>query len=334
MKKVKYLLKRILGMNYKNFFLIIDEVHKKTNKNKFMIFFDIIYCGLKYQAGYSDYNLFEMYKMNKHERSTIITRGINNEFIKKYNDQKYIKYLNNKLEFNKYFNDYLNRDWLELKEDNFNEFKEFCNKHSKIVAKPIDAACGVGIEIIEVNSKNMKKTYNKLLNNKQFLIEEVAIQCDELKKIHPDSVNTIRVVTLLGKVVVAFLRIGNNHNVVDNFNHDGMAAPIDVKTGTIKYKAIDKKKKLYEKHPITNENIVGIKIPKWNMVKKLCEEASTKIPQVGYIGWDVCIGENKCFFIEGNEFPGHDIYQLPPHRDSNIGLLPLFREVEKNKEDK
>lgn len=82
MNKIKYLFKRILGMNYKNFFKTIKEIKNKTHKNSISIFFDIIICGLKYQAGYIDYNLFEMYKMDKFERNTIITRGINNEYIK------------------------------------------------------------------------------------------------------------------------------------------------------------------------------------------------------------------------------------------------------------
>ena len=82
-------------MNYKGFFQIIKEVHEKTNKNSILIFLDIVYCGLKYQAGYIDYNLYEMYRMNKFERKTIITRGINNEYIKKYNNPNFIKYFLN-----------------------------------------------------------------------------------------------------------------------------------------------------------------------------------------------------------------------------------------------
>ena len=31
--------------------------------------------------------------------------------------------------------------------------------------------------------------------------------------------------------------------------------------------------------------------------------------------------------IEGNNFPGHDIYQLPPHRKDGIGVLPQFERV-------
>lgn len=83
MGKLGYLIKRVKNMNFDKMFQTIDLVNKKTNKSKISIFFDIINCGIKYQAGYVDYNLYEMYKMNKDERKTVVTRGINNEIIKK-----------------------------------------------------------------------------------------------------------------------------------------------------------------------------------------------------------------------------------------------------------
>ena len=270
-----------------------------------------------------------MYNMNRYERSTVITRGINNEIIKKYNDPEYMKIFNDKIKFNERFNKYLKRDWLELTGNNKKEFAKFCEKHPKFVAKPTKESCGKGVEIIDSTDKKIYDLYNELYNNKQILVEEIAVQCKKLSDLHPDSINTLRVVTLKGTVVTALLRIGNNHNNVDNFNHEGLCVPIDIEDGIVKYQAIDKKGNLYEKHPITKKEIVGFKVPKWNEVKKICEQAALEIPQVGYIGWDVCVTKDDICFIEANEFPGHDLYGLPPHRTNNIGLLPKFQEAMK-----
>lgn len=329
MGKISYLFKRIKGMNYRKMFDTIDEINKKTNKNKISIFLDIIYCGLKYQAGYMDYKLYEMYDLTEKQRKTIITRGINNSIVKRYNNQAFTKYFSDKIAFNKKFNKYLLRDWMEVKDspENFEEFKKFCQKHHEILVKPLSESCGKGVEIFKTNPQNLKKIYQNLLETKRYLVEEVAIQCDEISKLHPSSINTIRIVTLNNEIVAAFLRIGNNNNVVDNFNHGGLVAPINIETGIIDYLAIDKKMNIYEKHPLTNEPILWFKIPKWPRIKRFVIQASKEVPEVGYVGWDVCLGPKDPFLIEGNEFPGHDLYQLPPHRTDGIGLLPRFEKA-------
>jgi len=333
MGKVGYLFKRISSMNYKQFFECINYVHDKTGKNKISIFFDIVHCGLKYQAGYSDYKLFEMYDLNETQRATIITRGINNSLVKKYNNPEYIKYFHNKLEFNKRFNKYLLRDWMELTSENFEEFEEFTKKHNPIIVKPIDDQCGHGVEKIKITSKNIKEVYEELLESKRILIEEVATQCEEISKLHPTSINTMRIVTLNKVIVAAYLRIGNNNNVVDNFNHEGLAAPINIETGIIDYLAIDKHDHVFERHPVTDEQILWLQIPKWPRIKRFVEQASKEIPEMGYIGWDVCLGDKGPYLIEANEFPGNDIYQLPPHRTDGMGLLPRFKEAMNRKEE-
>ena len=330
MGKAKYLIKRILKMNYKQFFDTIDTVYAKTNKNKLAIFIDIINCGIKYQAGYIDYNLFEMYNLTKEERKTIITRGINNEILKKYNDQTKAYIFEDKALFNKLYDKYLNREWIYLK-DNLEEFKEYLKNKKEIIVKPLSLSCGKGVEKIKVSDYEPEELYNHLIKTERFLVEDVAKQNKEISKIYPESVNTVRIVTLNKKVVAAFIRFGNLGNVVDNFNHYGMVTTINIETGIVEYPAIDKKKNIYEIHPYTNEKIIGLKIPMWDKVKELCIEACSVTPEIGYIGWDVCVGEKEPCLIEGNDFPGHDLYQLPIHRKDSIGLLPIFKKAMEEK---
>ncbi len=329
MGKVSYMIKRITSMNYGNMFKTINLVKEKCGKPKFIIFCDMVYSGLRFGAGYVDYYQFQMYNMNNKEKKTIITRGINNSICKKYNDKTEIYKFEDKAIFNKIFDKYLNRDWMKIdgEEANLDLFIKFCKEHSIIVVKPLDASCGKGVEKLDTKGMDIKSLYHKLLRNKQTLVEEVAEQHKVLNDIYPLSVNTLRVVTLNHKVVTAYLRIGNDGNVVDNFNHGGMVTAVNVDTGIIEFPAIDKATKVYEIHPYTNKKIVGTEIPMWDDVKKLCIEASKVVPKVGYVAWDVCLGSKKPCLIEGNDFPGHDLYQLPVHRKGNIGLLPRFKKA-------
>ena len=64
MSKVKYLVGRIKNMNFKKMFDTIDDIHNRTDKSKIFLFFDMIICAIKYQSGYVDYLLFEMWNLN------------------------------------------------------------------------------------------------------------------------------------------------------------------------------------------------------------------------------------------------------------------------------
>lgn len=332
MKKIIYVIKRIFSMNVKKMFEEIDKIHKKTNKNKISIFFDMIYCGFKYQAGYMDYQLFEMYNLNKSERKTILTRGINNSLIKEYNNKDYWYIFDQKEIFNKKFEKYLNRNWFYIN-DNYEDFEKFIKQKKEIIIKPTSLSCGVGVEKIKIEKNtDIKKLYNKCIKNNTLLIEEVAKQHKDIEKLHKSSVNTIRIVTLrnhynVTSIVAALIRIGTNNEVVDNFNHGGVCCTIDIEKGIINSPAIDKKGNIYNNHPTTNVKLIGYKIPYWDKVKNLVIEASKIVPEIGLIGWDICIGPDKPSIIEANQFPGHDLYQLPPHRKNNIGILPTFNEA-------
>lgn len=328
MGKIKYFISRIFSMNLGQMFRKIGEVHKKSGKSRIVIFFDMIICGMKYQAGYMDYALFEMYALNKAQRKTVVTRGINNSFIKRFNSPAYTDEINDKIKFANNFSDFMHRDWLDLSLATDDEFNKFIDKHSVFMAKPVAGMCGKGIEKINVNNFD-KATLGSYLKEKNLmLLEECVVQHPVMTELHPHSVNTCRVITLHkdGKtnVVAAYLRIGNGKHV-DNFNSGGMVVPIEEFTGEIIYPALDKAGTLYDKHPLTNVSIKGFKIPLWDDVLNLVEKAGCVIPQVGLIGWDVAVCENGPLLIEGNNFPGHDIYGLPPHRTDGIGVLPKFK---------
>lgn len=328
MGNIKYILSRLSKMDYKAMLAKVNSVHKKTNKSRISIFLDMSECARKYGAGYMDYDLFEMYNLTDEQRDTYITRGRNNSLISKYNNKEYFHIFENKDEFNEKFNKYLKRDWIKVNGTPKEKVMEFIKKHEVFMAKPIDGGCGKGIEKIETKCYNsLNELYDYLTDNHNFELEELIQQNEEVNKIYPGSINTVRVVTILKDnvphVICAYFRIGNG-KFVDNFNSGGMVAPIDEKTGIVQDKAIDKNKVLYETHPATGTKIKGFKFPDWNEALEMCKEASKIVPEMAYVGWDVGFSNKGPVFVEANEFPGHDIYQLPEHTPNKIGIMPKF----------
>ena len=75
-------------MDYKSLFATVKAIHKKTGISRIKLFFDVVRCGLKYGAGYKDYQLCEWYNLNDAQRATYVTRGINNTIVSLLNDMR------------------------------------------------------------------------------------------------------------------------------------------------------------------------------------------------------------------------------------------------------
>ena len=331
MRKVKYYFSRLFRMNYKQMLDTVNQVHQRSGKSRIIIFFDMIYCSIKYLAGYMDYLVFNFEDLTGKQRSTFITRGVNNAYIKKMNQPAYYEKFNNKVLFNDIFKDYIKRDYIDLETTSEEDFGEFIQKHPTFIAKPVDLQCGKGIEKIDSSKEDGYELYTRLKQNGQTLVEEVVKQSKEMNTLFPTAVNTLRVVTarIDGKTTILFraLRIGNGTNVVDNFNHGGMYTVVN-EQGYIEKPAIDKKGNIYEAHPVTKTKIAGFEIPDFDKVIEMVTDASKVIPEVGLVGWDIAMTDKGPVMIEGNQLPGYDIYQSKVHlNEDKIGLKPVFDAV-------
>ena len=304
-------------------FRIAKNISKKVKKPYLFVLFDIIYCGLRYGAGYYDYQEFEFYLLKRKERKEYLTRVKNNNLIKKYNNKEYFHLLDDKKEFNDMFNEYLKRDYLVVNE--FTEFDSFFKKHKIIIAKPLDGEGGKGIDKYTYDN-NSKDVYNKIINKKQILVEECVVQHKDLAKLYDGAVNTLRLFTFLGEdneahVVNQILKIGNG-GVTDNFSSGSMYTFID-DNGEVITPAIDQNDNVFKVHPLSNEDIVGFRVPFYKEATEMVCQAAKIIPEIRYIGWDVAIGKNGPCIIEGNSFPG--VFQIKPSLKKNMGLIPKYK---------
>ncbi len=354
MGNILFIFRRLKNMDTKAMRETINKVHKENGKSKLSILYDMQKCARRYGAGYSDYYLLEFYKKTDAQRNTYLTRGRNGSLQRKYCDKNYLHYFANKDEFNEKFKDYIKRDWIKVNGTEKEKVIEFLKKHETFMAKPIDGFSGKGIEKLNTSDFPLVEDVYEYLTKEgaNYELEEIIKQHDELNKIYPDSINTIRVVTIVTTendepfisipeekrkdvklkchVIYSCCRIGNG-KCVDNFGNGGMVAPVDEQTGIIKAVAMDKQKNVYENHPKTGYKIKGFQFPYWKEVLKLCEKASFEVPEVGYVGWDVAITPEGPVFVEGNELPGYNLYQLPVHTPNNIGAMAKFDFLNKDK---
>lgn len=330
MGKLSYVMKRAAKMNYRAMFETANMLHQKTGKNRLWLMADMAQCAVKYNAGYIDYKIAEMYRLNDAQRRTQITRGISNNIVARMNDKKFWHFFDNKNEFNQLFAAQVKRGWLNLSTADEKQFAEFLKGRGDIICKPIDGSSGQGIFACTPDEyADPHALYEKLKAANIGIIEDKIIQHEDISKLCPTSVNTIRVATLLGDkkqgIVYASIRIGNG-KVMDNVDCGGMAAPINLDTGVISGVGANKAGEVYEFHPMTGTRIPGTQIPYWEEVKAMCLSAMQVVPQVRFVAWDVAITPDGPVFIEGNSFPSHAIPQFAAHYPDGIGILPRFEE--------
>ncbi len=329
MGKIRFFLKKLAGMDYKAMVRTAKTVHLRSGKGTLPVLLDIARCGIAYQAGYSDYELFHMETLTEEERKIILTCGKNNEYVRTLNDPAYRRFFSDKAEFNRLFGRYLGRRWLLLNERNAGEFRDFTEGLDRIVVKPLSLSCGRGIEILPLAGKEPAALHAELLANGQTLAEEVLVQREEIAALYPHAVNTLRLVTVRGEsgavtVVGSYIRIGAGGNTVDNFNHGGLASPVNPQTGVISHPARNKRNETFTVHPDTGAPLLGFRIPGWDGAMTLARELAGVVPQMRYVGWDICLTPDGPVVVEGNEYPGNDLYQIPRE---HIGTCDLIEEA-------
>ena len=326
-----YFIKRIFSLDLHRMKDIIGKIAKRSNKSPVLIFLDIVISAFCFGSGYMDYYVFNFEELSYRQRSTYITRTINNNYLKKMNNPGFYHIFNDKPTFLKTYQEYIKRDYVNLKECSYDDYQTFIAKHQVFVGKPIDGQCGYGVEVIDAHGKDIKELYDELKNHGQFLLEEKIVQDQKMSALYPCAINTIRIVTCLkdGQVHILFsaLRIGNKGKVVDNFNNGGMFSVID-EDGVIRKPAIDKDGIVYDVHPYTGTPIVGFEIPHFAEMIELCKKMAYITPENGLTGWDICATDQGIDVVEGNQLPGYDIYQSKPHlNEDRLGIKPRFDAV-------
>ncbi|MDJ0335262.1 sugar-transfer associated ATP-grasp domain-containing protein [Salinibacterium sp. G-O1] len=330
MKRIRHYLSRLKSLDVRNMFVVAASVATESGKPRAIILVDMALCSVIYQAGYLDYQEFEFWSLNRRERRTWITSGNANSIVVKYNQRAFREKFFDKPTFNALFNEYLGREWLDVRTTSAVELQQFVTAHDMVMVKRVDGMSGAGIQKYrhaDITSYELFRA--ELLAHEQYLVEAFIVQHPKMASLSPASVNSLRLITFFDGTTVhvmeAVLRMGNGADV-DNYGRGGMYTVLDEKTGIAGFGAFDKFANTFDEHPLTGTPIVGFQVPLYDEVLQLLDTISRIVPEIPYVGWDVAIGEHGPVIIEGNYNTG--VFQMKPSLTGNkIGLLPRFREV-------
>ena len=308
--KITYAFRVLSGVRFKKISKVLNSVHEKTGKNRFFILCDIIVCAIRYGAGYNDYDIFEFYNIKHDKRKTFVTRFKNKKLITMLNNPDYSDLFDKKNQFNAKFKNYLGRDTIDMTTASLNDFKKFLQGKDIIFVKPNDGDSGRGIEKINVSDYANPTTLYDYIRSKNFGVAEEMVVVDGKPQ-----------------VVYAACKAGNGGHFVDNLGFDGVNIPVDLKTGELVKYGRTEHGQIYTEHPYTHIKFEGFKIPLFKEAMDMCLKAALEVPEVGFVGWDVYIGQEAPGIIEGNNYPDYYFWQLPVHNPERVGLLPYYKKL-------
>ena len=289
-------------------YLTDEELDNKKLVNK--KYNDILFCRFIYGTVTREYFSFNFEYLSHEARKTYLTRNNKYPYYRKFNNSDYTDYLNYKTETYRKFKEFYKRDVLCLYDDNdYSRFVDFIKTHNRFIYKPADDYGGHGVEIYDINEyESIKDLFDLIIYNGPCVIEELIKQADPIASLHPDSVNTMRVVAFLSpsgetKIQWAFLRMGMGGSHTDNMSSGGLAVMVDEDTGIVYLPGRDWLGKDHLFHPDSGIKLVGFQIPEWEKLLDMVKKLSNVIPEIRLVGWDLAYTDKGWIFVEGNARP-------------------------------
>jgi hypothetical protein len=188
-----------------------------------------------------------------------------------------------------------------------------------IVFKPIAGSHGDDVVVVDhfeaktgiLTRANKQRIHlgelHRILAEKSFpwILQAKVRQHAALAELHGSSLNTSRIITLLGidgriEILGAVLRIGTGAGEVDNTTGGGIAAPIDLGNGTCGLAISESTIRRMARHPDTDRQIEGFIVPYWDRMKSAAVNAHQRLPFARSLGWDIAFGEDGPIILEVN----------------------------------
>lgn len=299
--------------SYKSF---LDEAFQDFRPNilpseRKKIEHDMLLTFLKDRTRPDEFLLYHFDTMGDSERQEYLTQASKDRLLVSYykgDVKNTIGILRDKYAFYQIAKDYFRRDVVLISKEtnNFDEFRLFCSKHPKFIAKEVDGGCGVGIKLMDVNSYgSIDEAYTDLLTTGTWILEELILQNEEMAAFNSSSVNTVRFPSFRhGKNVVAALpcmRFGRKGNFVDNAGSRGVFVSVDLETGEVITDAFDERGHRYKTHPDSNKKFIGFKVPQWKELVEVAREAHLSLPENQvYVAFDFALSDKGWVIVEGN----------------------------------
>ena len=192
-----------------------EFVSKKYNISSSKLNRDMIGCALKYGISFHEYYYYGFYQKPADLRAEYASMGFMYQFQKKMNPPDKRSMLADKNKFDKAFAEFMRRDLINPITGTEDNISRFIQGKEKVVLKRSTGGGGKNVKIVKLNEVNAPVEYIKssAVEGNYDILEEFVQQHEELQKLSPNSLNTVRFITMLKEngdvdIIGASLRMG------------------------------------------------------------------------------------------------------------------------------
>ncbi|MFP3982480.1 MAG: sugar-transfer associated ATP-grasp domain-containing protein [Desulfurivibrionaceae bacterium] len=311
----------------------------RSNRNKIILFFEILLLKIINKIEWRHYIIGELYSSNLKLKNRLEYLGYTklDKFLRQVNpvknrilaDDKYVQ----KLIFKSFdipvpkmygfLHQELGIDLNKNALQNTYDLKKLLEREKVdcCVLKPIRSRHGNEFKIFYIKNKNKftetESKYfvtekniseNQKINNNSegYICEELVGQHGALASINPNSLNTLRVWVWKGQeksvIIGAFLRASKSQTPVDNTSAGGVVARIDINSGVVvsNFFEVDDSFQYHEVSPVGGIKVQGMKIPYWDDVVTIALKGGDCLNGLKLLALDIGISEAGPVCIEVN----------------------------------
>ncbi|HYP74072.1 MAG TPA: sugar-transfer associated ATP-grasp domain-containing protein [Microbacterium sp.] len=310
----------------------VTERARKTarihGKSYPLVLADMLYSAGFRRVGFNDYLEFDFAILSRAERATWVTSPLALELSTAYDDPAYVHHFHDKIAFNRLFDGFLHREWLDLETADADALREFATRHPVLIGKEPVSKSGFGVSRYDTSGvTDWPALHAELVAKGQVLVEERIVQHPALEAIAPGTANTTRVTTFVkddGTVeIINMAQKFGRGSVSDQGAFGGFYTALH-EDGRAMGMGYDIHGELYETHPDTGARIADFRLPDMDAVRALITEVALVVPQVRYVGWDIVATATGPVLVEGNW--GAGVFENKPTATGiRHGHLPRYR---------
>ncbi len=324
------------GLKYINQYLdSFENSYKGLSRN--FVMRDMIYCLHRFGISFQDYWIYSFVEKSLYARQGFVADKLRYHYCDILNAPEVEALMTDKFSCYQAYKEYFKREVLGCYQKNDLEaFVAFCKRFSRFIYKPLAAHSGLGIKIVAAADIDVVKFFENSLMLGPFVVEELIEQGAEVAAMHPDCINSFRVVTFVvnGRVDILGVtwRIGVGNADVDNAGAGGIYASVDPQTGIVQTDARNYKGDHYLYHPNSGVAIIGFQLPQWEEAKKFIQKVATHRSGTTLISWDLAYSNKGWCLVEVNDNGDWSIIQSNKKEGKKAELYSLMAEYFVNKQ--